>query len=489
MASRMDHLRNLPALLPDQSLYGWCAMAHAWSGLGSVLETSEILFGNRYAALCHDFPTSLGHLDSATNHVLGDVALLASGRTLLGYFLPFLSPGAAEPILSRVIARSYPSLKMQLGITASRVGGNHPLKACRQCAAEDEAIYGVAYWHISHQPPSVALCPRHACGLWTSTDSRSPVHLRKWLLPFSKGTCRSRFAARCAARSKFVLRLSDFSNRVMKCAPGNFDPEILARSYRSVLVSEGLATESGNLRLERISKRISDRFQALKGITEFRVLASATSTVGLIGSLARATPKAGHPLKHLILIASLFDSWDAFRACYDENREPIQQSPVTEPEEKFDGRRVEFEALARSGSISVSKAARQVGVTPVTGTVWARQVGIDFAARTKSLSEKRTRSAISLLKSGATIAKVSSTCAISESSLRRIVRSQPALEQDRKQRILEARTLRARNAFTRCAKKLPGAPIKVIRAQPGSCYSWLHRHDATWLHQFRSTRV
>lgn len=72
---------------------------------------------------------------------------------------------------------------MRLGITASRVGGHHPLKACSECVRLDLDAGGFAYWHIEHQYPSTTACARHTRPLFIAWDSVTPVHRRGWSLP------------------------------------------------------------------------------------------------------------------------------------------------------------------------------------------------------------------------------------------------------------------------------------------------------------------
>ncbi len=88
------------------------------------------MFGAPYAALLHDFPAHLDGFDVRLAGALGSPRDLALSRTLLGYFLPSLAPQVAADVLSRTRVSAYSTIKFKLGITASRVGGSHPLKAC-----------------------------------------------------------------------------------------------------------------------------------------------------------------------------------------------------------------------------------------------------------------------------------------------------------------------------------------------------------------------
>jgi hypothetical protein len=176
-------LLNVPQLLADQTLYSWCGQVHDWNGGASATETSRALFGRPYAALCHDFPAHLDHLASVAFDDSLDVLELALQHTMLGYFLVTAPARLTQRILEAVSRSALSSIKMTLGIAASRVGGHHPLKACADCIADDLEDRGTAYWRLVHQLPSVLICPRHARPLFVAWDPVTPVHRRHWLHP------------------------------------------------------------------------------------------------------------------------------------------------------------------------------------------------------------------------------------------------------------------------------------------------------------------
>jgi len=92
----------------------------------------------------------LNVLDRATSGALENPRDIALRNTLLGYYFAIARRSRAEQIIGLLRAGAIPHLKMLLGITASRVGGHHPLKGCTLCIADDETFHGWAYWHVEH---------------------------------------------------------------------------------------------------------------------------------------------------------------------------------------------------------------------------------------------------------------------------------------------------------------------------------------------------
>ncbi|WP_454259063.1 TniQ family protein [Pseudoxanthomonas mexicana] len=166
----------LPVLHDNQTIYSWCGLTHALNGGKCARETSTILFGAPHAALSHDFPSRLVALDKSTGYALGRSRDIALRNTLLGYYLSIVRQAQAEKILGLLRFGTIPHLKMLLGITASRVGGHHPLKGCERCFADDEASRGWAYWHVEHQLPSTLVCTKHHCPLSIAWDPITPVY-------------------------------------------------------------------------------------------------------------------------------------------------------------------------------------------------------------------------------------------------------------------------------------------------------------------------
>jgi hypothetical protein len=129
---------NLPTLQPGETLYRWAGYVHARNAVLDPRELSRRLYDAPYAALLHDFPAHLDGLNIRLAGAVGNPGDLALSRTLLGHFLPPLAPQVAAELLSRTRVSAYSTIKFKLGIPASRIGGNHPLKACCSCISEDE---------------------------------------------------------------------------------------------------------------------------------------------------------------------------------------------------------------------------------------------------------------------------------------------------------------------------------------------------------------
>lgn len=125
-----SHLSILPALLPTETLYSWCARYHRLTGNRIAADTSQQLFGTPNAGRLHDLTSHLAEFVDRTNGRFGDIESLAMRHTLLGFYAPFKPAALVQQACEAMSGPSVARLKFRLGLQASRVGALHPLKAC-----------------------------------------------------------------------------------------------------------------------------------------------------------------------------------------------------------------------------------------------------------------------------------------------------------------------------------------------------------------------
>lgn len=477
---------NLPLLLPDETLYSWCGHVHTWNSNASVIQTSKQLFNNRYAALLHDFPSFLGPLIEKTGSTFNCSNDLALKNTLLGYFLAFQKTDLSHEILETIHHNNYPSLKYKLGLIASGIGANHPLKHCHQCLSEDIAQFGRGYWHLSHQFPSTFVCLKHKQPLNILRIKSSPVHLRSWLLPETvKETERLRLT-----HDEHIYRLmtlANFSSAVAQQPPGAFDGQTLAWLYQGQLKKKGLLTERGSLKIKQINELVAEYYIGLDQLPEFQILHSLKlETGGFIGSIARKKPKRGHPFKHLLFINFLFDHPKEFLTAYQEatNEPPhwLKPAPLAKPKPK-DPRINELLTLVREQGNSLTHAAQLVGISVTTATQWAKKHGLAYTPRTKTLNPELLEKVTAEIKNGTPKKAIVETTRISLVSLNRLLFADKKLNAAWQGATFNKKQKKYRLAWIALTKGRLGVPVKQLRSIPGNGYIWLYRHDREWLSQ------
>lgn len=475
---------TLPVLYENQTLYSWCGLTHALNGGVSSRATSINLFGTPYAALCHDFPSRLTALDQSTQGALGCPRTIALRNTLLGYYLSIVCRPRATQILGLLQTGTVRHLKTLLGITASRVGGHHPIKGCVKCFAEDEASQGWAYWHVEHQPPSVFVCTKHYCPLAIAWDPVTPLHRRHWLLPRHAHHYKwVEISVQDDAAMQCLLRLATDSSRLMDLPPASLAPEQLTFGYQNIMRAAGLATRSGNLRTRDLVSLIKNHYKGLGDLPGMGPLRSIDDHwPGLAASLSRRSSRPGHPLKHLLLIGAISRSWDEFydacatRPSFDRAMEPADASEIT-----ADDLLSRFKGLVTVHGDSLASASRSLGISKSTGSFWAKKLRIAYRSRGVPITTSTETTIKQMLVNGDSIENISAEAGVSKTTVYRISGTNQAIRDVRKKVLFDRHRETARRSFSETSSAQSEQTLRVIRATPGSSYMWLYRNDHNWL--------
>lgn len=473
----------LPLLLANQTLYSWCSQAHELNCSTSARQTSHRLFGTPYAALCHDFPAHLRTLTQRTRGQLGSPRELALRHTLLGYFLPTIDDKKAEETIDLLTEGAIPCLKMRLGITASRVGGYHPLKLCADCAKEEQERLGYSYWHIEHQFPSSFVCLKHARPLIFLRDAITPIHRRYWVTPNDPQDCELNEVRVPSETAMTTLsRLARDSFEMTMLPPGGLSPARAAGGYQRLLREQGLATKRGNLRIRQLVSIVRERYRGLDELPGMAPLSSVGHEwPGLAASLSRRRPQPGHPLKHLLLVGAITDSWEEFvQACeFGDGTATIGYQ--TNPRSTRDQDLTRFKQFVTEEKMSISGASKNIGVSTTTGVQWAKRLGIKYTSRSKSVSPATIGEVRKLLAEGEPVCTIAISSGVSTSVVNRILGADDGLKALRSRSTFTHRKLVARTSFSHLCKSKSHLPLSEIRKIPGNGYAWLYRNDPTWL--------
>nr|WP_255358206.1 TnsD family transposase [Pseudorhodoferax sp. Leaf274] len=477
---------KLPTLQCEETLYSWCATYHRRSMGVSALATSQALFGSKYAALRHDFPSHVAQFETATEGAFGNARQVALRHTLLGYFLPFSSRDFAEDILTRVTSGAVPDLKMRLGIPASGIRGYHPLKFCKRCVAQDVEKFGWAIWRIPHQPPSTLVCSRHQRPLVLTWNTASPVHRRSWLLPDEPATDhRAEVKVGGKRADNLLQRMAAISAHAQTLAPGAWRHARLVAVYRHWAKLHGALSPGGSVRHGAIFETLLSDFRIVQ--SAFQGLAFGACTLDLAAILANTTrwgSTSAHPLKHIALLAAMFESAeDAIRAVEADGNPSTDEPRLEERQDRTDvelSRRDQFVHLVRGGA-TIRSAATSVGVTTTTGVRWAHINSLHFPSRAKHLRTGQLEAIRNELRAGVERKIVAARNEVSLTTIHRLLSAEHELrDQWANARHAMARAAN-RTAWLNLLRKHPGASAKTLRKLPSNGWAWLYRHDKSWL--------
>lgn len=242
-------LGHIPTWWEGESLYGWCSRVHTLEGCATKA-LGAILFGRNHACRNVDVPVGMDRFVAATAGRLGGVEDILRNRTVLAAYWPFADALTRENVVDAVTDVTGASAAQMLGLTASRLGANHPLRSCPDCRREQKKEKGLATWMVEQQLPGVWWCPSHHRPLEQVRDSRAV-----WSKPGETDIELGRPATQVEALA--MERMTALAHRIPFIEHAN--SECLASSCIRRLRSLGLAISSARLNTSKVRDWVESR--------------------------------------------------------------------------------------------------------------------------------------------------------------------------------------------------------------------------------------
>jgi len=285
-----------------------------------------------------------------------------------------------------------------------------------------------------------------------------------------------------------ALILADHASHAARLATGAIDRQKVARVFRGWAHEHSCLTERGSVRYAQMLPLMEPvahyLVEALAAVPRVGLRLDLSSI--LANSLARS-PSPTHPLKVLVLVSAMFDTWDRFWERY--SRDSAAGTSTTEPPVRsVAARSGEQELLQHQqfldqmlGGSSVRSGAAAVGVSTGTGLRWARQAGIPVASRPKKLSATIMAQIRASLENGDNRADVAATYGVSLASIHRFLSTDHALRDAWASVRHEIARKANRSAVEGALRLMPSLTSSQLRTAAPGAWAWLYRNDRDWL--------
>ncbi|MEX3897832.1 TniQ family protein [Paraburkholderia sp. BR10954] len=311
-AAAAEHLATccIPAVLPGETVYSWCARFHRLNCGGDVGATSLLLFGHPTAGLTSGFPSRLVHFHSITGGAFGTLSDVLRRGTLFGFHAPFL-PNYVREGVRRYLLYGGPSgeLDRTLGIWKAGLNIIRPLRFCSACVVEQLSQRGHGWWMESHQQPSSFSCLIHHQWLRVADPSLRPVLLGEYCLP---DVLDSQTVANGLDESlsccRQLTRLVEWANFIRRLDGLWLDGESLRHIYRLQTKARGWVTFKGDVQLEQFRDAFTAYYGSILQLFPERIGEVGGGRGGSIARLLMRWPAPHYPVKHLLLLSFLFEA-------------------------------------------------------------------------------------------------------------------------------------------------------------------------------------
>ncbi|MNO23703.1 hypothetical protein D3C76_135100 [compost metagenome] len=298
-----------PPLFPDELLYSALARYHLYVGNHSRKATMADLYNGSVFSAVTVLPAHLGQISHLMRGNMTPVELIQS-HTLFPYFAAFLSEERSQLVASAMTGDLGGAINARLGLLASSIKMPTYLRFCMQCLFEDEMIYGLPYWHRSHQLPGVFICYKHGCELKNSEIStflrrnKQEYVCLNWKLACNGAIEQSMNEGLKAHLTSLAIQ----SHSLLNSSYNAIDHHLIDEIYKAKLYEKGFITLSGNIRFQSLrSMMVESLGQELLGLCDSEINKHSHDT--WLHKLVRGGEHI-HTLRHLLLILFLNETTD-----------------------------------------------------------------------------------------------------------------------------------------------------------------------------------
>lgn len=474
--------RVLPLALPSETLYSWCARFHRLSGNAHIRTTSRWLFGHPSLGLRHDFPVRLDYFSAATREHLGRALDVIYERTHFGLFAPFLSPSVRDQIVEAMRVPGSQAIRRKLGVNRSGLGEATPWKVCRHCLEEDRERAPSGGWRLLYQYPSVWFCQKHQAPLWWCPDWWPGGATTDWYLP---ADCAIDALVPPAIESRHQSTLNslvDWTSAITALRSEFLDASLLRYTYLLRTMALGWVAMDGSLRFHMLRDAFRRDCAGLAQLPGFLFLdATAGINGGFLGQLVRDYPGARHPLKHLLLMAFLFEAPSQFFDAYAATRDVAVVDGVDGLRKQLTATQVRLRKLVGSDGKSVNSACLELGIQPSQAIRHLKASGAEYRKRSRVLTVALKAELDARLQFGEGRDEIAIALGVRKSFIKDYLaeRQELRIAWDKAHRERARANYRAH--FLQVLAEHPGVPIKRVRRISGCGFQWLYRNDKEWL--------
>lgn len=471
-----------PAIQSDETLFGWTV---AYSRLATITESREVsrrLCGHPTALLRHDFPGRLDELCLRLEGHLGTSECVVQNQTLLPYFAPFLSSGVHTSAVEAMRTGCDLHLRRMLGLSASRLMTDAPLKSCPNCVENDLRASHRALWRQSHQWPTTTVCTVHEVPLQIATEEFHRARQLPLISPSELPRDAWAIMPVPVNSSHFAIqrRLASWTDNFVMQPACRFSTSGLRDAYAIGAKNKGCLALDGSIRLGPLRNAFADHYGDTFALPSLTFLGATTGpNGGFLGQLLRHNDHCQHPAKHIALAAFLFEDWDEFLAAYRQVEEQVGHSGATQGSAR---RTILNEALdrVRAGD-SVNSVAQEIGAPATQLIRHVQKAGIDYSTCPRIIGTETEPELITLLKTGRSRSSIARRLRIRNSFIKDYLASRPELRAEWQERHRYRVRSVHRIRFSRTLERNPGVPIKKIRLLPKNGFQWLYNNDREWL--------
>lgn len=473
---------QLPQIFADESLYSWTSRYHQLSFHHNPKVTSKILFGFNTSGLRIDLPSHLNNFEYNTNACIGSAIYLLNHHTNFSFYEKFLKPSSAKEIANSFLSVHYSQARAKLGLNKFPSEFLNILKICPECHSVQLKSYPSGYWITQHQYPSSFRCQLHdtllnIIDVPTNHGAAINYHLPNSLIKKSS-------LDKQVNNPNIVQHLSKISRWGYWISERDLtlSDEILRWCYLYQSVKKNFLSFDGSLR----GVQLRDAFVNYYGNETINFFGPKLlgdlydANFGFIAYFFRQYLNARHPLKHILIINLLFESFDDFLEVYSEVSSDLLEGKQTcEGRIKANQRNL-IRLISEEGQ-SLNKIAQSLNTSVTSAAKFLDKEKVEREKRPRVINTPLESRLREMLSQGASRAEITTNLNIKRSFIKDYLAKDQALKSQWAEAYKNIQTDAHRNQLLTALRNHPNLPIRAIRRLPNNGFQWLYYHDIDWL--------
>lgn len=455
----------IPAYIPGESAYSWVSQYFVQSAYSDRNRVCDRLFHHPAIRLHPSLP---GHIEATAQAAGVDPQyLLHHGTGFPLYALTLRDKLQVDTLASAMLGEGQGLMALS-GQAASKLAfGGVCLKWCPACLREDEQDVGCGYWHTAHQLYGVTACTKHALRLQTLAASAGGID-RQLLLPDPEIPCEQ------SRPSEQEINLSTYITALHRYLCVQSPTESLAELYQRWLGQQGYLTARGHLRSQPLLQAMTEFWQGLfADITP--IVPPGLANYRYVSGLVHGD-RSHHYLKHVMLMAFVSRSPAEFFSI-----EVQQVLPVPPARDAQAVERAVLRWLAEP--LSMRQIARHTGYSVGYIKQLALRHNHPVEHRIQRITAAVAQGIWRQAFMGVSRQQIAHCHGVSVGAVEAIIQSHQGLS-DWRRHLGSVRKLREhRDTLTTYLAQHVDASRGGIEQACRTAFSWLYRHDRSWLYQ------
>ncbi|MFC0215170.1 TnsD family transposase [Paenibacillus chartarius] len=478
-----------PSLFPDEILYSAFSRYHRDSGNENHKLTMEDLFGDTQVCASLLFPSHLTSLcDRMPPGSLYSPEELIIYHTFLPYYALFISDKRYLEMKEIMKSGKGTSAYMQIGKPASTVKTQQGLRYCPTCVIRDREIYGEAYWHRSHQADGVFVCHYHPNALITTNVTHTKQRNKHEYVSLEIILKNEDLQYNPVPPQSFnILKfIAEQTNLLLSSSWNPLGLLKLNRFYVSKLQHMGLANHTGRIRWADLIPAFN-LFFGKELLIELQSHIELSQEATWLHKLLRKPRVTCHPLRHLLVLGFLGETIESMTnqiSDYKISYEPFGKGPW--PCLNKAANHYKDPVISSCEITRCSKTGMPVGTFSCScGFVYSRK-GPDQSnddrfkiGRIKNFGEVWNEKLRIISQQDISLREMSRRLGCDPKTvISRLSDSKTVISS-----AVDQESMRYKEEWKKLISSNSELSVTELRKLNQSAYTWLYRHDRTWLHE------